>query len=115
MRTPVTLLTLGLYLSIAANAIAGSAATGLTVSQIWAGPGNFVRVYVKDDNVNANLPTSCSRSNGFALLMDDPNFKEMYVLVTTALVAGKSISIWIPDTDDCAGGFTIANRVTIFK
>ena len=106
MRTLVTLLTLGLYLSLAANAIAGSAAAGLTVIQIWAGPGNFVRVYVKGGNINANLPTSCSRSNAFALLIDDPNFKEMYVLVTTALVAGKSISIWIPDTDDCIGVFT---------
>ena len=114
-RILAAFIALCMSLSFAGNAIAGAAASGLTVSQVWAGPGSFVRVYVKDGNTNAVLPTSCAKTNGFALLNDDLNFKEMYVIVMSALVASKTISIWIPNTADCAGNFVVANRVTIFK
>ncbi len=115
MRLAITLGLLIPLLLFAAAARAGSKAKNLTVAEIWAGPFGYTRVFVNDGSNAASLPTSCASANAFALLTSDANFKEMYVMVMSALMSGKAISIFIPDSGDCAGNFVVVNRVTIHR
>ena len=83
-----------------------------TVTSVWAGPYDFVRVYLAGKPIPN---TACSVRNGFAVLKSDRNFAEIYAALLIAVSTNKTVGVWITDIDDCVHGdtFPIATRVSL--